>query len=105
MLGRNLSFIDKILIQTDNALRILGGHSVADRASPAEGHTESELTNSQRRLASRLMRVNHTGEICAQAGASGGERPGGRVGQSPRRRAGDEAADGGDGQGKVSESS
>ena len=67
MLGRNFSFTDKILIQTDNALRTLRGHSVADRASPAEGHTEGELTNSQRRLASRLMRVNHTGEVCAQA--------------------------------------
>ena len=67
MLDRNLSFIDKILIQADNALRTLGGHSVADRASPAEGHTEGELTISQRRLASRLMRVNHTGEVCAQA--------------------------------------
>ena len=67
MLGRNLSFIDKILIQTDNALRTLGGHSMANRASPAEGHPESELTNSQRKLASRLMRVNHTGEVCAQA--------------------------------------
>lgn len=67
MLDRKFSFLDKVLIQTNTALSTLGGNSIADRASPAEGHTEGELTNSQRRHVAGLMRVNHTGEVCAQA--------------------------------------
>ncbi len=67
MLGRNFSLLDRILIQTDAALRTLRGHAVADRASPAEGHSEAKLTNNQRKHVAGLMRVNHTGEVCAQA--------------------------------------
>ena len=67
MLNRNFSLVDRILIQTDTALRTLRGHAVADRASPAEGHSEAKLTNNQRKHVAGLMRVNHTGEVCAQA--------------------------------------
>ena len=42
------------------------GHSAA-RPSPAEGHSDTELSDSERRHVAGLMRVNHTGEVCAQA--------------------------------------
>ncbi len=42
------------------------GHA-AGRPSPAEGHTDTELPEDQRRHVAGLMRVNHTGEVCAQA--------------------------------------
>ena len=43
--------------------------SVADasRPSPAEAHPEAELAEPDRRHAAALMRVNHVGEVCAQA--------------------------------------
>ena len=42
-----------------------GNH--ASRPSPAQGHLESELSEPARKHVAGLMRVNHTGEVCAQA--------------------------------------
>jgi ubiquinone biosynthesis monooxygenase Coq7 len=42
------------------------GHS-AGRPSPSEGHTDSALSETERKHVAGLMRVNHTGEVCAQA--------------------------------------
>jgi ubiquinone biosynthesis monooxygenase Coq7 len=42
------------------------GHQ-AGRQSPAEGHSEADLSDEERRKVASLMRVNHTGEVCAQA--------------------------------------
>jgi ubiquinone biosynthesis monooxygenase Coq7 len=42
------------------------GHT-AGRPSPAEGHDDTELSPEERRHVAGLMRVNHTGEVCAQA--------------------------------------
>jgi ubiquinone biosynthesis monooxygenase Coq7 len=66
---RKLSFIDSLILQADTVLRTLHGNGVhqAERASPAQGHEEAELEESERRHAAALMRVNHTGEVCAQA--------------------------------------
>lgn len=49
-------------------LRTVGsrGHSAA-RPSPAQGHTEAELSAAERRHVAGLMRINHCGEVCAQA--------------------------------------
>ena len=38
-----------------------------ERPSPAAEHTEAELTEAERKHAGGLMRINHTGEVCAQA--------------------------------------
>ena len=38
-----------------------------ERPSPAAEHTEAELTDAERKHAGGLMRINHTGEVCAQA--------------------------------------
>jgi ubiquinone biosynthesis monooxygenase Coq7 len=66
---RQLSFIDRLIVQADTVLRTLHGNGVhrAERASPAQGHDDVELGESERRHAAGLMRVNHTGEVCAQA--------------------------------------
>ena len=60
-------FIDELLIAADEALRTLSGSISASRPSPAGAL--SEAVNSGE--AARLMRVNHTGEVCAQALYSG----------------------------------
>lgn len=65
---RQYSPIDRMLIQTDTALRTLlpfNGHP--HRPSPANHEAESELAPEQARHVTGLMRINHTGEVCAQA--------------------------------------
>ncbi|GAB5452606.1 MAG: 2-polyprenyl-3-methyl-6-methoxy-1,4-benzoquinone monooxygenase [Halioglobus sp.] len=65
---RRLSFIDRLICEADSALRTLSGQGQrAERESPAEGHAETELSDAERRHVAGLMRVNHTGEVCAQA--------------------------------------
>lgn len=63
-----LSFVDKCLLNVDRALRTLQGtHTEFDRESPADEKPESGLTPEQKNHAISLMRVNHTGEVMAQA--------------------------------------
>ena len=65
--GWRESGIDRAIGEFDRALRaVLGVHRAA-RPSPAEHVPESELDASQRAHAAALMRVNHVGEVCAQA--------------------------------------
>jgi 3-demethoxyubiquinol 3-hydroxylase len=60
--------IDQLLIAADNALRTLSGAGHAARPSPAGPKLADELLSQpERRHAGGLMRVNHVGEICAQA--------------------------------------
>jgi ubiquinone biosynthesis monooxygenase Coq7 len=60
---------DAWLVAADNALRTLAGATTAARPSPAlgAGHEPEPLADDARRLAGALMRVNHVGEVCAQA--------------------------------------
>ena len=68
MRERRLSLLDRLISEADTVLRTVTsrGHSAA-RPSPAEGHSDTELSDSERRHVAGLMRVNHTGEVCAQA--------------------------------------
>lgn len=60
--------LDQLIVQFDQALRTLvPGASTARRTTPAHGKPEHELTGEQRQHAAALMRINHTGEVCAQA--------------------------------------
>lgn len=59
--------MDAFLTAADNALRTLFATPRASEASPANGHAEGTMTPAQRKLAGSLMRVNHVGEVCAQA--------------------------------------
>ncbi len=59
--------IDKLLATADNALRTLSGASHPSRISPADVVRDGALDAPDRRLSGALMRVNHVGEVCAQA--------------------------------------
>jgi len=65
---RRLSPLDRLLSEADSVLRTLSrrGNNAA-RPSPADGHRDAALSEGERRHAAGLMRVNHTGEVCAQA--------------------------------------
>jgi len=58
---------DALIIGLDRALRTLSGTSVSLRPYPGAGRRDPALDPGERRHAAGLMRVNHTGEVCAQA--------------------------------------
>lgn len=63
-----LSGLDQLIVQFDQALRtLIPGSSAAHRPSPASRLEESEFSEAERRKVTGLMRINHTGEVCAQA--------------------------------------
>lgn len=64
---RNYTALDRVLQSLDNALATTLGTALATRDSPGASLPHAELTADQRRHAAGLMRVNHTGEVCAQA--------------------------------------
>lgn len=65
---RHYSPADRLLMQADAALRTLLPFSGRpSRPSPALLKTETELSESETRHVAGLMRINHTGEVCAQA--------------------------------------
>lgn len=68
MRKRKLSLIDRFITEADSVMRTITnrGHS-AGRPSPSEGHSDTELSEKERQHVAGLMRVNHTGEVCAQA--------------------------------------
>ena len=59
--------IDSLIMEFDRGLRTLCGTPQATRPSPAQSVPEAELDAAARRHAAALMRVNHSGEVCAQA--------------------------------------
>jgi len=59
--------LDDFVIGFDRALRTLVGLATTSRPVPGANLPETELTPEERRHAAGLMRVNHTGEVCAQA--------------------------------------
>jgi ubiquinone biosynthesis monooxygenase Coq7 len=58
---------DELIIGFDRALRTLSGAASSRRPNPAASLPEETLTQAERGHAGGLMRVNHTGEVCAQA--------------------------------------
>ncbi|HSS26940.1 MAG TPA: 2-polyprenyl-3-methyl-6-methoxy-1,4-benzoquinone monooxygenase [Usitatibacter sp.] len=67
---RRTTAIDAFLGAADDALRTLSGSVSASRPTPATQRAVPE-SQDERRLSAGLMRVNHTGEVCAQALYSG----------------------------------
>jgi 3-demethoxyubiquinol 3-hydroxylase len=59
--------LDRCILEFDKALRAVLGEPVARRPSPAEPIPGENLNDEVRRHAAALMRVNHCGEVCAQA--------------------------------------
>lgn len=65
---RSYSPADRLLLQADAALRtLLPFTGQPYRSSPAEGLPESDMDADEARHVAGLMRINHTGEVCAQA--------------------------------------
>ena len=68
MANRQLTKTDQFLTQFDQGLRTLLGNAPSpQRSSPAEAIDDPQLSEEERRHAIGLMRVNHAGEVCAQA--------------------------------------
>ncbi|MBL0728098.1 2-polyprenyl-3-methyl-6-methoxy-1,4-benzoquinone monooxygenase [Piscinibacter sp. HJYY11] len=65
--ARTTSVIDDWINAADNALRTLSGAHTAARPTPAHKENPEPLSTEESRLSASLMRVNHVGEICAQA--------------------------------------
>ncbi|WP_133491964.1 2-polyprenyl-3-methyl-6-methoxy-1,4-benzoquinone monooxygenase [Alcanivorax sp. 24] len=76
MTGRHLTPVDQLLSRVDNALRTLTPGSTRASRQPAAQSSDDEaaikdrsapLDTRQQRHIAGLMRINHTGEVCAQA--------------------------------------
>jgi ubiquinone biosynthesis monooxygenase Coq7 len=63
--------IDDLIVAFDRALRTLAAGSASARPYPAQNLESPPLTDAEKSHAAALMRVNHAGEICAQALYSG----------------------------------
>ena len=59
--------LERCILEFDKALRVVLGEPAPGRPSPAETVSENNLDDGTRRDAAALMRVNHCGEVCAQA--------------------------------------
>jgi ubiquinone biosynthesis monooxygenase Coq7 len=67
---QNLSTLDRLLAAAQRAVQTVSGQSVASRPYPplaAAETTPVPLSESERRRAGALIRVDHVGEVCAQA--------------------------------------
>jgi ubiquinone biosynthesis monooxygenase Coq7 len=62
-----LSWPDRLIAAADQGLRAIAAGRRPARPSPAEPVSDAPLTDAERRTSGALMRVNHAGEIAAQA--------------------------------------
>ena len=65
--SRSDSLIDGVITGIDRVLRLLSQNEAPKRHNPSQDIEEAELTASEKKHISGLMRVNHAGEVCAQA--------------------------------------
>ena len=59
--------IDRLIVGFDRGLRTLFARPISSRATPGEDLPDESMQAAPRQHAAALMRVNHTGEVCAQA--------------------------------------
>ena len=59
--------LDHLIVGMDKALRVIAGVASASRPTPAAHAADGQLDAAEQRHAAGLMRVNHVGEVCAQA--------------------------------------
>jgi ubiquinone biosynthesis monooxygenase Coq7 len=59
--------MNALILATDSALRTLFAEPRASRPNPAANVADLELNDAERRQSGALMRINHVGEVCAQA--------------------------------------
>ena len=68
MKARNQTFLDRCIMNTDQALRTVFGEPVGSgRDNPASPAANNELSATEKAQSICMMRVNHAGEVCAQA--------------------------------------
>ena len=67
MTQRSYGILDRIVCEIDKAIKVLASPARSRRASPVTPGGELTLKNSEREESVRLMRVNHSGEVAAQA--------------------------------------
>ena len=85
---------DSIVVALDNGLKTLSGSFQSSRQSPADAVEEGEMSELEKVHASGLMRVNHVGEICAQALYEGQSMTAGNSAVKEKlRKAGEEERD------------
>lgn len=63
----HLGPLDRLLDGLESAMGAIAGQPTAGRPSPATDIEEADLDERERRHVAGLMRINHTGEVCAQA--------------------------------------
>ena len=64
---RSLSPFDQLIAGVDKALRVVSGVASASRPTPGAHCAGEQLDSKEQRHSAGLMRVNHVGEVCAQA--------------------------------------
>ncbi|WP_426105284.1 2-polyprenyl-3-methyl-6-methoxy-1,4-benzoquinone monooxygenase [Massilia sp. TSP1-1-2] len=64
---RSSNPFDHLIVGMDKALRVIAGVASASRPTPAARAADGQLDSAEQRHAAGLMRVNHVGEVCAQA--------------------------------------
>ncbi len=60
-------FADKLIHDLDKALRVVSGVVASSRPNPAAQIGDAAMSDAEKRHSAGLMRVNHVGEVCAQA--------------------------------------
>ena len=65
--NRHFDPLDRLIVGADKALRVIAGVALASRPTPAAHAPDAELSPAEQRHSAGLMRVNHVGEVCAQA--------------------------------------
>ncbi|MET0255276.1 MAG: 2-polyprenyl-3-methyl-6-methoxy-1,4-benzoquinone monooxygenase [Luteibacter sp.] len=64
---RTLSPFDRLLAGVERAMEAVAGSPEAARRSPGDAVPDAPMSDAERRHAAGLMRINHVGEVCAQA--------------------------------------
>src|SRR5277367_3797230 len=67
MISRRLTLIDRVLGEIDRTIKVLWTSARPSRPAPSASGTELALRPPERLESVRLMRVNHSGEVAAQA--------------------------------------
>jgi ubiquinone biosynthesis monooxygenase Coq7 len=64
---RSINPLDHLIVGMDKALRVIAGVAKASRPTPATHADDGQMDAAEQRHSAGLMRVNHVGEVCAQA--------------------------------------
>jgi ubiquinone biosynthesis monooxygenase Coq7 len=65
--NRSINPLDQLIVGLDKAMRVIGGVASASRPTPGAHADDGQLDAAEQRHSAGLMRVNHVGEVCAQA--------------------------------------